>query len=65
MNAPSKVDNNNEDIINSGSKRFALKNKFFPNPILAPVNSATIAPITDRVAATLSPEKILGKDKGK
>ena len=55
----------NDVIINSGSNCIELRNRFFPIPILAPVNSATIAPITERVDAIFNPVNIFGADNGK
>ena len=62
---PSMEDNINEDIIISGSNLKALINKFLPSPISAPVNSATIAPITASVALIFNPAIILGMESGK
>ena len=44
-------------IINSGSSRFAEMKMSFPMPTSAPLNSATIAPITDNGAAIRKPGK--------
>lgn len=59
------MERNNEDIINSGSSLIALIYKFLPKPFSAPLNSATIAPITARLALILRPAKMLGIERGK
>lgn len=61
---PRMQEKNKEDIIKSGSSLLAARNKFFPKPISAPLNSATIEPITARVELIFNPANIEGNDRG-
>lgn len=54
-----------EQIINSASNFFAAMYRFLPMPDSAPLNSATIAPITANVELIFNPVKKFGSDNGK
>ena len=62
---PMIEENTNEFIISSGSNLLAERNRFFPRPISAPLNSPTIAPITANTELIFRPVIILGVDSGK